>query len=100
MNDAARVRRRERVRHLNPDAQSAFQFQRPAVDQLAHILAFDILHRDEVQAFGFIHIKDGADVRMSNAEASRASRSKRFKLVSLPVSSAGKTLMTTVRPNF
>ncbi len=64
MNDAARVRRCERVRHLNPDAQSALQFQRPAVDKLAHVLAFDILHRDEVQAFGFIHIKDGADVRM------------------------------------
>ena len=64
MNDAARVRRRERVRHLNPDAQSALQFQRPAVDQLAHVLAFDVLHRDEVQAFGFIHIKDGTDVRM------------------------------------
>ena len=64
MNDAARVRRRERVRHLNPDAQSALQFQRPAVDKLPHVLAFDVLHRDEVQPSGFVHIKNGADVRM------------------------------------
>ena len=35
----------------------------------------------------------------SSAEASRASRSKRFRLASLTVSSAGKTLMTTVRPS-
>ena len=64
VDDAARVRRGQRVRHLNPNPQSAFQFQRPPVDQLAHIAAFDVLHRDEVQTFGFVEIKDRADVRM------------------------------------
>ncbi len=64
MNDAARVRRGQRVRHLNPDAQSAFQFQWPPVNQLAHVFSFDVLHRNEVQTFGFVEIEDRADVRM------------------------------------
>jgi len=31
---------------------------------LPHVLAFNVLHRDEVQALRFVHVKDGADVRM------------------------------------
>ncbi len=64
MDDATRVRGRERVSHLNSDAQSALEFQWPAVNQLAHIAAFDVLHRDEVQAPGLVHVKDSADVGM------------------------------------
>ena len=64
VDDAARVRRGQSIRHLNPYAQSAFQFQRPSVHQLAHVFAFDVLHRDEVQSFGFVEIENRADVRM------------------------------------
>src|SRR5436309_2428344 len=64
MNDAARVRRRERFGNLDPNPQSAVQLQRPAVTKLADVLTFDELHGDEMQALRFVHIKDGADVRM------------------------------------
>src|SRR6266404_9337089 len=64
VNDAARVRRNERLSHLNRDPQSTLQFQWPPVHQLAHVPSFDVLHRDKVQAVGLVHIEDGADVRM------------------------------------
>src|SRR2546430_15740778 len=64
MNDAARVRRTERVGNLNPNAQRAVQLQRPSIAKLPHVLAFDELHGDEVQALRLVHIEDSADVRM------------------------------------
>ena len=62
MNDAARVRRREGVGNLNPDPQSAVQLQRPAIAKLAYVFAFNVLHRDEVQALRLVHIEDRANV--------------------------------------
>src|SRR2546430_10313766 len=64
MNEAARVRRGQRFCDLNPDAQSAFQLQWPAIAKLTYVRAFNVLHGDEVQSFGLVHIEDRADVRM------------------------------------
>src|ERR1043166_106693 len=62
MNYAARMRRGQRVGHLNSNPQGAVQLQWPAVAKLPHVLAFNVLHGDEVQTVGFIHIEDCADV--------------------------------------
>src|SRR5207249_8489837 len=40
------------------------QIQRPAVDQLAYVLALNVLHDDKVDATNFVEIEDRADVRM------------------------------------
>src|SRR6266496_5809289 len=64
MNDATRVGHRKRVRNLNCDAQSTFQLQGTAIDELSHVSTFDVLHGDEVKTPGLLEIKDGADVRM------------------------------------
>ena len=80
MNDAARVRRGERICGLNPDAQSAFQLERAPIAKLAHVLALDILHRDVMDSVHFVHVEDGADVRMIE----RGSES-RFSLESFQV---------------
>src|SRR5207302_4534991 len=64
MNYSARVSGRERVRNLDANRKGAAQIEGAAVDQLAHILAFDELHRDEMDAADFVQIKNCADVRM------------------------------------
>src|SRR5437764_1091262 len=64
MNDAAPVRCRQRVGYLNCDRERAAQIERTTVDQLAHILAFDELHGDEIHATDLVEIKNRADVRV------------------------------------
>src|SRR5689334_5603078 len=62
MNDAATVRGRECVGHLQADQESSFQFEWTTRDELPHVLAFDELHGDEMNAVNFIEIEDRADV--------------------------------------
>src|SRR5690349_16193730 len=64
MNDAATVCRRECVGDLQADLERGFQFERTSGDELAHVLAFNKLHRDVVNSVDFIEIEDGADVWM------------------------------------
>ena len=64
MNNATRMRSGERVRNLDGDRKRAAQIQRPAVDQLAYVLALNVLHDDKVHATNFVEIEDRADVRM------------------------------------
>ena len=64
MNDAASMRGSERVGDLDADQQRAFQLERMAADKLSDVAAFDVLHGDEVVAFRFVEIEDGADVWM------------------------------------
>jgi len=52
------------VTNLNGNQQRALQFERTSPDKLAHITAFDVLHGNKVQPFGFIEIEDRADVGM------------------------------------
>ena len=49
---------------LQTDQERRFQFEWTSGDELAHVLAFDVLHRDEVHAVHFVEIEDGADVWM------------------------------------
>src|SRR5437763_15838917 len=62
MNDAATVCCGERVGNLQADQQRRSQFQWTTSHELPHVLAFDKLHRDVVNALGFIELEDGADV--------------------------------------
>src|SRR6185369_3707032 len=62
MNDAATVRRRECVGYLQADQQSSFQFEWTTRDELSHVLAFNELHGDEVNAVNFVEIEDRTDV--------------------------------------
>src|SRR5947207_8432238 len=64
MNYAAFMRSGERISHLDGDGQSAAEIEWPSVHQLAHVLAFNVLHGDEVDAFDVVEIEDGADVWM------------------------------------
>ena len=64
MNDSARVRGGQRVGHLDGNRKRAAQIEGAAVDKLTHILAFDELHRDEVDAADLVEIEDSADVGM------------------------------------
>ena len=64
MNDAARVRRSQRVGDLDRDRKRAAQIQRPARDKLAHVLPVDELHRNKVDAADIVEIKNRADVWM------------------------------------
>src|SRR5258708_30841301 len=64
MNDAAPVRCVQSVGHLNGDGNGAAQIEGPSVNQLADVLAFDILHGDEVHAFDVVQIENGADIRV------------------------------------
>jgi hypothetical protein len=64
VDDAALVRGRQRVGDLRADGERAGDGERAAGDQLAHVLALDELHRDEVQPFEFVQAVDGADVRV------------------------------------
>jgi hypothetical protein len=54
----------ERISNLNGDRQGAAEIERSSIHQLAHVLALDILHGDEVDAFNVVEIEDGTDVRM------------------------------------
>src|ERR1051325_7834051 len=64
MNDAATVRGREGVGDLQTDQEGGFQFEWTSGDKLAHVLSFDELHGDEVNAVHFVEIEDRADVRV------------------------------------
>ncbi len=64
MNDAPTVRCRECVGDLQTDQQRRFQFEWTACDELPHILAFNELHRDEMEPVNFVQIVDSADVWM------------------------------------
>src|SRR5688572_8328235 len=64
MNDAASVCGSECLCCLQRDGQSTFERQRAAVYELPHILPFNELHRDEMDAVDLIEIKNGADVWM------------------------------------
>src|SRR6185295_19082613 len=62
MNDATAVRGSEGLGNLQTDQQSGFQLEWTARDELSHVLAFDKLHRNEVNTVDFIEIEDRADV--------------------------------------
>ena len=80
MDDPARMCSRKSVGNLNRDRQRAAQIERTATDQFANVLAFDVLHGDEVHACNFIQIENGADIRMVERR-----RQPRFALESLEV---------------
>src|SRR6185503_15890043 len=87
MNDASLVRGGERVSNLQTDQQRGFEFERTAGDELAHVLAFNKLHRDEVNAVDFIEVVDRADVRMVQRR-----RELRFSFKSFEISLFGAEL--------
>src|SRR2546421_12091459 len=64
MNNAALVRRGESVRNLNRDRECTAQIQRTTIYEIAHILAFDELHGDEVHATQLVEIEDGTNIWM------------------------------------
>ena len=64
MNDAATVRGRECIRDLQSDQQARLQLERASRDKLSHVLSFNKLHRNEVNAINFIEIVDRANVWM------------------------------------
>src|SRR6185369_9378724 len=64
MNDAAAVGGGERVGYLQTNQQRGLELEWTAGDELAHVLAFDELHRDEVNAVDNVEIEDRADVWM------------------------------------
>src|SRR5262245_36921945 len=64
MDDAAFMRSSQGVGNLDGDREGAAKVERASVYQIAHVLAFDVLHRDEVDAFNVVEIEDGADVWM------------------------------------
>src|SRR4051794_5373403 len=64
MNDAARVCSTERIRSLQRDRQSTLERQRTTIHELPHVLAFDVLHGNEVNAIDLVEVEDGADVWM------------------------------------
>src|SRR5262245_10407489 len=64
MNDATAVRRSERVSHLDRDREGTTQIEWPAVDDLAYVATFHVLHRDELNVIDFMQTEDRADVWM------------------------------------
>jgi hypothetical protein len=65
VDDALRVRGRERVGDLVGDGERAFEREGAAVDELAHVAPLDVLHRDEVDSVvRLVQAVDGADVRV------------------------------------
>src|SRR6185503_13490350 len=64
MNDASSVCSAERIRSLQRDRQSTLERQRTTIHELPHVLAFDVLHGNEVNAVDLVEIEDGADVWM------------------------------------
>src|SRR5689334_15720951 len=62
MNDAAAVRGGECVGDLQTDQKRGLQLERTTRDELANVLAFDELHRDEMNSVDFVEIEDRADV--------------------------------------
>ena len=64
MDDAAFVCCRERIGHLNGNRERAAQIQRTTIHKIAHVLAFNELHGDEMHAAHFVEIEDGANIRM------------------------------------
>ena len=64
MDDAAFVCCRERIGHLNGNRERAAQIQRTTIHKIAHVLAFNELHGDEMYAAYFVEIEDGANIRM------------------------------------
>src|ERR1700687_2675589 len=60
MDDSAGVRGGQRVGDLNCDWKRAAQIEWPTVNQLAHVLSIDELHRDEVDAVDIVEIKNRA----------------------------------------
>src|SRR3982751_3508987 len=64
MNDAAIVCSSKRVSHLNRNRKCALQLEWPPIHKFTNVLAFDVLHRNEVNAVNLIQIKNRADVWM------------------------------------
>src|SRR5688500_2813805 len=62
MNYSARMGGCQCVSDLESDQDGALQLQWMTVDELAHIAALNVLHRDEVVSFNLIEIKNSADV--------------------------------------
>src|ERR1041385_1422768 len=62
MNDAAAVCGCERVGDLQTDQERGLELEWTARDELADVLAFDELHRDEEDAVDFVQIEERADV--------------------------------------
>ena len=100
MNDAAGVRCGERVRGLYTDPQRALEFQRTAVTELPNVLAFNVLHRNEVQPVGFIHVEDRADVRMVQRGSELRFTLKAFEIGFLDREFGGQNLQNNCAPQF
>src|SRR6185436_1854575 len=64
MDDVSRMRGGQGVCNLDGDQKRALQLERMAVDELPDVSTFDVLHGDEVEAFRFVKVEDGADVGM------------------------------------
>src|SRR5262249_17512672 len=94
---AARMSRRDRVGDLNGDRERAQDVHRPPRYDLLERAAFGVRHDDVEQPVSLSDVVYRADVRVSSAEASLASRSKRRRAFSLEASSGNRILMTTER---
>src|SRR5258708_31798499 len=70
----------ESIGDLNGYRKGAFEFQRPAGDELAHILALNVLHRNIKEAVGLVKIIYGADIRMIELGAELGLTFKSFEI--------------------
>src|ERR1700730_11931295 len=64
MNDSSAMSSSQCIGDLQRDQKCGLQLQRPPVDELTHVAAFDILHGYEMDAFYFVEIEDSTDVWM------------------------------------
>ena len=97
MDDAARVRRDERVRDGDGNPERLVQPHPLAWNERIQALAADVLHHDEVVPVGRLDLVNRDDVRVVRADAACASCTKRRRRF-VRQRSAGRTLMATSRP--
>ena len=72
-----------------PISSVVFNSERSTGDELAHVLAFDVLHCDEVNAVNFVEIEDGADVWMVQRRGETCFAFKSFEVGFFALSSGG-----------
>ena len=100
MDDAARVRGRERVGHRHRDAQQLVQAQALPRDERVEAGAAHVLHDDEVDGAVRLDLVDRDDVRMVERGGGLRFLEKAAPAAcSSCIRSAGRTLMATSRPS-
>ena len=81
MHDALGMRRIQRVRDIDCEAQQEIEFEGTAADAMLQGLAFKVLHNDEGSPILLSDIVDGTDVRMVETGSSLSFATKTRKKV-------------------